>query len=505
MKALIKHLKGLLAEGYNPIVFCRYIPTAEYLAEQLANDPEAKKRGPLGAKTVVKAVTGTLSPQQRVQRIEELATEAGEDAAARRVLIATDCLSEGVNLQHHFDAVVHYDLAWNPTRHDQREGRVDRYGQKKDQVRVITLYGDDNGIDGKVLEVLIKKHRQIKKDLGISVSVPDEMSTGVTDAIVEWLLLRGREGEQQALFGSDSFQQSFADLEQDWNSAAEREKTSRSRFAQRSIHPEEVAREVASVRDALGSAGEIATFVRESLNALGGVLRDAGADFTAEVGGTPAGLRDALAPVVGAEIIERDHPIPFRADPAVARGEAALVRTDPVVGALAGHVLNAALDTQADGIRPARRCGVITTNAVPTRTTLLLVRYRFHLTLPSRSGEKQLVAEDARLLAFRGAPKNAEWLTQEEAVALLDATATANTDPSFGERTMTRILGQLPEVSDHLEAYGDELAAALDESHRRVRKAADEIVRGLRVTAQKPADILGAYVYLPAAASGEAA
>ncbi|MFI2303130.1 helicase-related protein [Actinacidiphila glaucinigra] len=505
LKALIKHLKALLADGHNPIVFCRYIPTAEYLAEQLANDPETKKRGPLGAKTVVKAVTGTLSPQQRIQRIEELATEAGEDAAARRVLIATDCLSEGVNLQHHFDAVIHYDLAWNPTRHDQREGRVDRYGQKKDQVRVITLYGDDNGIDGKVLEVLIKKHRQIKKDLGISVSVPDEMSTGVTDAIVEWLLLRGRQGEQEALFGSDAFQQSFADLEQDWNSAAEREKASRSRFAQRSIHPEEVAREVASVREALGSAGEIATFVRDSLNALGGVLRATGPDFTAEVGGTPAGLRDALAPVVGAEVIEKDRPIPFRADPAVARGEAALVRTDPVVAALAGHVLNAALDTQADGVRPARRCGVITTDAVATRTTLLLVRYRFHLTLPSRSGEKQIVAEDARLLAFRGSPKNAQWLTQEDAVALLDATATANTDPDFGERTMSRILGQLPEVAAHLEAYGDELAAGLNESHRRVRKAADEIVRGLRVTAQKPADILGAYVYLPAAVSGEAA
>ncbi|MER5802791.1 helicase-related protein [Streptomyces mirabilis] len=505
LKALIRHLKALLADGYNPIVFCRYIPTAEYLADQLANDPETKKRGPLGAKTVVKAVTGTLSPQQRIQRIEELAAEAGEDAAARRVLIATDCLSEGVNLQHHFDAVLHYDLAWNPTRHDQREGRVDRYGQKKDQVRVITLYGDDNGIDGKVLEVLIKKHRQIKKDLGISVSVPDEMSTGVTDAIVEWLLLRGRQGEQEALFGSDAFQQSFADLEQDWNSAAEREKASRSRFAQRSIHPEEVAREVASVREALGSAGEIATFVRDSLNALGGVLRVTGADFTAEVGGTPAGLRDALAPVVGAEVVEKDRPIPFRVDPAVARGEAALVRTDPVVGALAGHVLNAALDTQADGVRPARRCGVITTDAVTTRTTLLLVRYRFHLTLPSRSGEKQLVAEDARLLAFRGSPKKAEWLTQEEAVALLDATATANTAPEFGERTMTRILGQLPEVTDYLESYGDELAAGLNESHRRVRKAADEIVRGLRVTAQKPADILGAYVYLPAAVSGEAA
>ncbi|MBZ6114570.1 MULTISPECIES: helicase-related protein [Streptomyces] len=504
LKALIKHLKALLADGYNPIVFCRYIPTAEYLAEQLGNDPETKKRGPLGAKTVVKAVTGTLSPQQRIERIEELAAEAGEDAAARRVLIATDCLSEGVNLQHHFDSVLHYDLAWNPTRHDQREGRVDRYGQKRDEVRVITLYGDDNGIDGKVLEVLIKKHRQIKKDLGISVSVPDEMSTGVTDAIVEWLLLRGRQGEQEALFESDSFQQSFADLEQDWNSAADREKASRSRFAQRSIHPEEVAREVAAVREALGGAGEVDTFVRESLNALGAVLRDSGAsvtDFTAQVGGAPVGLRDALAPVVGAETVERDRPIPFRSSPAVTRGEAALVRTDPVVVALASHVLNAALDTQADGARPARRCGVVTTDAVTTRTTLLLVRYRFHLTLPSRNGEKQVVAEDARLLAFEGAPRNAVWLPQDRAVELLEARATENTAAASGERTMKRVLGELGDATAHLESYGDELAAELDASHRRVRTASGEIVRGLSVTAQKPADILGTYVYLPAASS----
>ncbi|MFG3106874.1 helicase-related protein [Streptomyces tendae] len=510
LKALIKHLKSLLADGYHPIVFCRYIPTAKYLAEQLANDPESKKRGPLGAKTVVKAVTGELSPQQRIDNIEALAAEAGEGAAARRVLIATDCLSEGVNLQHHFDAVIHYDLAWNPTRHDQREGRVDRYGQKRDEVRVITLYGDDNGIDGKVLEVLIKKHRQIKKDLGISVSVPDELSTGVTDAIVEWLLMRGRE-DDGALFGADAFKVSTAKVDSDWNSAAERETASRSRFAQRSIHPEEVAREVAAVREALGGTGEVETFVRESLGALGAVLRDAGettSDFTAQVGGTPAGLRDALATAVGAEVIERDRPIPFRNDPAVARGEVALVRTDPVVGALASHVLNSALDTEADGARPARRCGVVTTDAVSTRTTLLLVRYRFHLTLPSRSGEKQLVAEDARLLAFEGSPKNAVWLSQERAAALLGATGSENTDPHFGERMMKRVLDQLPETTGHLESYGDELAAELDASHRRVRQASGEIVRGLSVTAQKPADVLGAYLYLPAnpaAASGASA
>ncbi|WP_075738486.1 DEAD/DEAH box helicase [Streptomyces acidiscabies] len=500
LKALIKHLKALLAEGYNPIVFCRYIPTAKYLAEQLENDPATKKRGPLGAKTVVKAVTGELSPQQRIERIEKLADEAGEDSSARRVLIATDCLSEGVNLQHYFDAVLHYDLAWNPTRHDQREGRVDRYGQRRDEVRVVTLYGDDNGIDGKVLEVLIKKHRQIKKDLGISVSVPDELSTGVTDAIVEWLLMR-KQDDDNALFGAEAFKVSSEKLDEDWNSAAERERRSRSRFAQHSVHPEEVAREVASVREALGGTGEVRTFVHASLGALNAVLRDQGEDFTAQVGGTPAGLRDALAPTVGVEVIEKDREIPFRTDPAVARGEAALVRTDPVVGALASHVLNAALDTQADGARPARRCGVVTTEGVRTRTTLLLVRYRFHLTLPSRKGDQQVVAEDARLLAFEGAPKSAVWLAPEQAVALLDAEASENTDKHFGERTMTRILAQLPDVNDHLESYGDDLAEELDAAHRRVRSASGEIVRGLSVTAQKPADVLGVYVYLPATAS----
>ncbi|MEU7093326.1 DEAD/DEAH box helicase [Kitasatospora aureofaciens] len=500
LKALIKHLKALLADGYNPIVFCRYIPTAEYVAEAL--------QGKGGVKATVAAVTGTLSPQQRIERIEKLAEDAGDSLAARRVLVATDCLSEGVNLQHHFDAVVHYDLAWNPTRHDQREGRVDRYGQKRDEVRVITLYGADNGIDGKVLEVLIKKYRQIRKDLGISVSVPDETSAGVTDAIVEWLLMRGREGQQEGLFAVDDLVDAkAAELEKDWNSAAEREKTSQSKFAQRTIHPQEVAREVAAIRDALGSAGEIRTFVQDSLNALGAVLRDTeGGDFTAEVSGVPAGLRDALAPVVGGDAVETGKPIPFRTDPAVARGEAALVRTDPVVGALAGHVLNAALDTLAEGNRPARRCGVVTTDAVSVRTTLLLVRYRFHLTLPSRSGNKQIVAEDARLLAFQGAPKNAVWLADGEALALLGAQATVNTDVHFGERTMARILGQLPDVQGYLESRGDQLAADLDASHRRVREATGEIVRGLRVQAQKPADVLGAYVYLPANTStGEGA
>ncbi|MGQ4373835.1 DEAD/DEAH box helicase [Streptomyces sp. SAS_267] len=494
LKALTRHLKGLIAEGYHPIIFCRYIPTAEYLAGQLD--------GKLGRKTKVAAVTGTLSPQQRLERIEQLAAEAAEDGdpAVRRVLIATDCLSEGVNLQHHFDAVVHYDLAWNPTRHDQREGRVDRYGQKRDQVRVITMYGEDNGIDGKVLEVLFKKHRQIMKDLGISVSVPDETASGVTDAVVEWLLLHGRQGSQESLFEMDTHQESFDRIEREWNSAAEREKTSRSKYAQRAIHPEEVAREVAAVRAALGGADEVRGFALEALRDLDALVRDprdGTGDFTAQVGGTPAGLRDALAATLGNRLVEEDRQIPFRSTPAIARGEAALVRTDPAIGAVASYVLDSALDANTLGPRPARRCGVVTTDAVTIRTTLLLVRYRFHLTLPSRTGERQVVAEDARLLAYEGMPSRARWLDDDAATALLAARASANTHEQAARNAISRALDGLPDLDGHLTEYGTSLAAELDASHRRVRKANEEIVRGLKVVPQEPADVLGVYVYVP--------
>jgi superfamily II DNA/RNA helicase len=97
------------------VIFCRYIATAHYLHQHL------KARFP---GVTVDVVTGELAPEERKARVAAL----GE--ADHRLLIATDCLSEGINLQQHFSAVVHYDLSWNPTRHEQREGRVDRFGQE---------------------------------------------------------------------------------------------------------------------------------------------------------------------------------------------------------------------------------------------------------------------------------------------------------------------------------------------------------------------------------------
>jgi superfamily II DNA or RNA helicase len=482
---LVKTVKDLLAKGYNPIVFCRYIPTSEYVAEHLD--------GTLGKKTFVAAVNGTLSPAQRLDHIEKLA-EASSDEGYKRVLVATDCLSEGVNLQHDFNAVVHYDLAWNPTRHEQREGRVDRFGQRSPDVRVVTIYGSDNGIDGKVLEVLIKKHRQIRKATGISVPIPDESSSRVTNTIIEWLIMRDR--EQQTLFDLDEVVgETDKELEAEWTSMAERESRARSRFAQGSIRPDEVAVEVAAIREALGPDDEVRAFTRTALTELGADLMS-GSDggFTATAASLPLGLRDSVAALIG----ERPK-IPFNAVLAVPRGEAALTRTDPVVAAVAQFVLSAALDRQTPAAyRPARRCGVIRTSLITKRSVALLVRYRFRLILPGRHGEVPLIAEDARVLGFTGAPSaSAEWLPDTDAAALLGAKPDANTAPEFAESAIRRVLSGLDLVLPHVNARGLEFAEELREAHRRVRRATDVAVRGVRVSLAGDADILGVYVYLP--------
>ena len=111
----------LLREGLHPIVYCRFIASAEYVATELQTLLE--RNPPRPARDVC----------NRRRRKQRAASRKGRGPFAKesvRVLVATDCLSEGINLQQHFDAVVHYDLPWNPNRLEQREGRVDRYGQK---------------------------------------------------------------------------------------------------------------------------------------------------------------------------------------------------------------------------------------------------------------------------------------------------------------------------------------------------------------------------------------
>jgi superfamily II DNA or RNA helicase len=475
LQALIGEVRQLLREGHAPIVFCRFIPTAEYVAEHL--------RKALRDVTV-EAVTGLLPPDDREARVERL----GE--APRRVLVCTDCLSEGINLQEHFSAVVHYDLAWNPTRHEQREGRVDRFGQPRPIVQMVMIYGRDNGIDGIVLDVLLRKHRQIRRALGVSVPVPVDTNQ-VMEAILEGLLLRGRrprEGAEVEQLAFEEFQMpEQRALHQRWDSDVDRQRRSRALFAQHTIRVEEVDRELKDVRAAIGSGADVATFVREALAAEGAEVRG---DSVLEVdlGRASPAVRDVLPVPEDRRTIRLGFEKPVPEDVTV------LVRTHPFVEALAGHVVQAALDPMLGGV--ARRAGVIRTRRVRTRTTLLLVRFRYHL-VSGAAEETPLLAEEGQLLGFEGAPTQPHWLALSEAEALLVATPDANVRDEQARGFMRQVIESLPALATRLDATARTRGEGLLEAHRRVRQSVRGRVRGLRVDPVLPPDVLGVYVLLP--------
>ena len=482
--SLTHQVKKLLAGGDNPIVFCRFIDTAHYVAEHLSATLGTRK-----VPVTVISVTGELPPAERERRVADLTATDG-----MHVLVATDCLSEGVNLQEGFSAVVHYDLCWNPTRHEQREGRVDRYLQRKDVVRALTLYGEDNGIDGIVLDVLIRRHRAIAKATGVAVPVPGN-GQGLIDALAEGLLLRGESSRDQLMLDLD-LNTKAADLERTWQSAAAKEKASRARFAQNTIQPEEVARQVEDVRVALGSHGDLEQFLTASLTSLGSTVTRQDDGFTAITATLPLGARSSLPPGLC-------DPLPFHTDPPADRGHAVITRTDPAVQALARYVLESALDsTVAPSERPTRRAGVMLTDAVRTRTTLLLVRLRFHLTLPALSEPQQRVAEDACVLAFEGSPDAAAWLPDEEAEHLVGASPAGNVPPPIAQQWMSGVLGGLDALQPVLAQVAEHRAERLLDAHLRARagasRDAERSRRGLTVTPQQPVDILSVQLLMPA-------
>lgn len=473
-------IRRLHRDRYQPIVFCRFIQTAHYVASHLRTTLP---------RTAVEVVTGELAPEDRAERVRAL----GLVETQKKVLVATDCLSEGVNLQDDFQAVVHYDLAWNPTRHEQREGRVDRFGQPAEIVRTATIYGQDNGIDGIVLDVLLRKHEAISRDLGVSVPVPSQ-SDRVLAALVEGVLLRRRDTGQLTLDFEAKSQRD--DLHTEWESTAAAEKISRTRYAHRGIRDEDVITELAAAREALGSPQDVAAFTLSALEETGAQVLGEDFGFTAEPEALPVGLREALGSPRGPMAFHRDLPAP--------RGAAVLQRADPRIAAVARYVLDAALDpTLPAAARPARRCGVVRTAAVSTPTTVLLTRYRFHLTLPGRDGPQRQIAEEARALAFTGAPAQPQWLPPDEVDRLLEARAGANTPAEIARNMADAVLTRLDALTPRLEETAAELAEALRKAHVRVRRAARGRqagvlgVAGLTVIAQLPVDVLGVYVYLP--------
>ena len=482
MLQVIGHVEGLLNEGFHPVIFCRFIDTAEYLADEL------RKRLPGRLKAEIAAVTGRLAPEERLQRIDSLSRNS------RYILVATDCLSEGINLQAYFDAVIHYDLSWNPTRHEQREGRADRFGQTSPEVKVITYYGRDNPVDGIVMSTLLRKHEQIKKALVISVPIPMD-SNAVGEAIMESLLMRERrtEGEQMMFDVVLDMGEKLSDV---WQDAADREKASRAIFAQNAISAQEVFDVWQRSMKAAGT-DRLMDFLSAAfrLNNLPAGLTEAGS-LDVDLG-SPEARRNGFDKASGMDSRVLLQPrFPAKKD------EVYIMRTHPLVASLAEMVFTDALDKHP--ALKARRCGVVQTREVEQKTVVLLLRLRF-LLRDYKGGRliNEKVAEDSMLCAYQGEGESACWLDNDEAQRLTALIPSGNVSPDLRDYWLERALSALPAHINKLTGLAGDRASALQAEHTSIRQAArlsgKTDVSWIRGSDEQPLDIVGLYVLLPAA------
>ena len=444
-----------------PIVFCRYIETAKYVAERLRK----KFQG-----YTVTAVCGTDDPDARQAAIDDLAR------SPKHILVATDCLAEGINLQRDYDAVVHYDLLWNPTRHQQREGRVDRFGQTASEVKCALLYGQDNPVDGIVLKVISKKAREINDSLGVSVPVPED-DRRVSLAIMKAGIFQGGASstapQQLGLFDEIERQEREAlealkGLEAKWQDAAEKEKANRTKFAQRILKPENVLPEWEKVETAFGSVEDVRSFTKGALAELG------------------CHTLSSLPPQIVHRLQENGAELPrdLRYDD--------LTRAHPLVVSLAGYVLESALDP-VDEKPVASRSGAAVSKEVERVTRIFLLRLRHRLDTRKRD----LIVEETQAVAVMGSGENAEWISdQAEVEKLLHFIPSSNLTGDAVRNAVRRALDYAESNKAHFEEFAAERAKTLLADHRRVRDASDD--RGsFGVKPILPVDVMGVFVLLP--------
>ena len=355
----------------------------------------------------------------------------------------------------------------------------------------MTYFGTDNQIDGIVIDVLINKHKRIRNSLGVSVPVPVDTNQ-VIEAIFEGLLLKeqqGRSAEEQMILFEDYFKPKREDLHKKWDSVVEREKRSRTMFAQEGLekHVAEVKHEVEAIHSAIGSDEDVERFVTMACRINGGIVSGT-TPKTFDFREAPRALKDLLGE--GFHVFKGRFSYPVNDD------EVYLARTQPVVEHLSSYVLEAAFDNLIDG--KAKRAGVIRSSAIKMRTSLLILRLRYHIITRQFDREEELLAEDCLLAAFEGSAKNATWLQQDKAEALLSIESDANVSKDIAQSQLQKVLDDIESVNPELERLASSHGEKILQAHKQVREAAQIKHISYRIEPKLPADILGIYLYLPA-------
>lgn len=186
LQELLKLVSEKIENPINPgnkkvLIFSAFSDTAEYLYDNVSTYIKKKYgldtaviTGSIDGKTTIKGFRATLnnvltcfSPISKGRDVLMPGSKTEID-----VLIATDCISEGQNLQD-CDYLVNYDIHWNPVRIIQRFGRVDRIGSRNSQIQLVNFWPDMD------LDEYINLKGRVETRMKISVMT----STGDDDLI----------------------------------------------------------------------------------------------------------------------------------------------------------------------------------------------------------------------------------------------------------------------------------------------------------------------------------
>lgn len=144
--------------GDRVVIFTERIETMKYLAEKLRAD--------LGVKAnAIQEISGSMSDAEQQKIVEDF----GRTESPVRVLVASDVASEGLNLHYLSHRLIHFDIPWSLMVFQQRNGRIDRYGQqKRPDIRYMLIESDNKKIKGdmRIIEILITKEEQALKNIG---------------------------------------------------------------------------------------------------------------------------------------------------------------------------------------------------------------------------------------------------------------------------------------------------------------------------------------------------
>ncbi len=140
------------------VIFTERIETMKFLAARLREDLNFKSEA-------VQEISGSMSDSEQQTIVENF----GRDESPIRVLVASDVASEGLNLHYLSHRMIHFDIPWSLMVFQQRNGRIDRYGQKKrPDIRYMLIESTNPQIKGdmRIMEILVTKEEQALKNIG---------------------------------------------------------------------------------------------------------------------------------------------------------------------------------------------------------------------------------------------------------------------------------------------------------------------------------------------------